>query len=276
MTIKSQANANMVLQSNQSEQEIIKQFNELELLAIEKFNNSQGDLVGYNCDKCKNKGMMFVYDFVNGRIHSKVKECECKIKRRSIKRLEQSGLKDLINQYKFSTYKAESDWQKLILTKAQSFLKNNARCFFIGGQVGSGKTHICTAICLHLLKQALDTKYMVWRDEIMNIKLNMFDEYREKLEELKKTKVLYIDDFFKMRKGEEPTTSDINIAFEIINHRYINKDLITIISSEKTLDELLDIDESIGSRLYQMAGEYVINIQKEQGKNYRLKNTAKL
>ena len=46
--------------------------------------------------------------------------------------------------------------------------------------------------------------------------------------------------------GKPITQGDINIAFEIINYRYIN-DLITIISSELLLDEIINIDEATGS-----------------------------
>lgn len=56
-----------------------------------------------------------------------------------------------------------------------------------------------------------------------------------------------IDDLFKGSVSK----SDVSIVFEIVNFRYFNN-LTMIVSSEKGVDELLDIDEVIGSRLIEM------------------------
>lgn len=48
---------------------------------------------------------------------------------------------------------------------------------------------------------------------------------------------------------------DINIIFEIVNYRYFNN-LPMIISCEKNIDDLLDIDEAICSRLVEMSKKY--------------------
>ena len=69
--------------------------------------------------------------------------------------------------------------------------------------------------------------------------------YSRLLTPFKTVPVLYIDDLFKTEAGKLPTTADVNIAFEIINHRYINPDYITVISTEKTMDELIAIDEAV-------------------------------
>ena len=87
----------------------------------------------------------------------------------------------------------------------------------------------------------------------------------------KNAKVLYIDDFLKVKKGEEPTPADINLAFEILNYRLLDPDKITVISSEKTLLDLLNYDEATMSRIFKAAGRYKINIEKDIKKNYRLK-----
>ena len=269
--LQAQYNSTEELYSKLSNEEFKATLNELVSSNITKYNNLEGELKGIDCPKCKNKGNIAIAITINDLLQEQIKECDCIKTRRSLERLEDSGLKELVVNYKFSTYKTESDWQSQILEKAKSFITNKGNCFFIGGQIGAGKTHICTAICLNYIKQGLDTRYMLWRDEVMSIKLNMTDNYSERLDELKRVKVLYIDDFFKIKTGEQPTTSDVNIAFEIINHRYNNKGLITIISSEKTMNDLLKLDEAIGSRVYQMAKNYTIDIHKDPSKNYRLR-----
>ena len=156
--------------------------------------------------------------------------------------------------------------------KAVEYAKNPEGWFYIGGQVGAGKTHICTAIAVYLLKQGLETYYMLWTDATVELKANKCDdeEYNKLMGKLKSVDVLYIDDFLKTEQGKQPTTADINIAFELLNNRY-NAKKITIVSSEKTLKEVLNIDEALGSRIKQRAGENDIAIAKDGRKNYRLK-----
>ena len=73
-----------------------------------------------------------------------------------------------------------------------------------------------------------------------------------------------IDDLFKGKI----TDSDINIIYEIIDYRYF-KSLPVIITTEKSIDELLKIDEAIGSRLYEMSKNHLVNIKGEK-LNYRI------
>lgn len=228
-----------------------------------------GNLTGYDCKKCKNKGV--IYYEKDG--YEYFRNCECMKVRRSIERIEKSGLKKALGKYTFENYKADEPFQKYIKTKASDFLSDfKDKWFYIGGQVGCGKTHICTAIVGELLNQGKSARYMQWRDDIVKIKANAnTDDYNRLIEPFKKVEVLYVDDLFKTEKGKTPTTADINIAFEIFNYRYINDNLITLISSEKTIDELIDIDEAVASRIYEMSRKYCICINPDKNKNYRLK-----
>ena len=80
----------------------------------------------------------------------------------------------------------------------------------------------------------------------------------------KKCKVLLIDDLFK----GSISGSDVNIMFEIINYRYLNG-LPVIVSCEKSIDEIMNIDEAIGSRLYEMSCGYVASFSGRR-LNYRM------
>ena len=236
------------------------------------YNDSVGKLDevdGYNCDICRNKGDIAYIDDNGYDIH---KPCKCQKVRMALRRAKRSGLGEVITEFTFDKYDAKDEWQRAIKTSAQQFCTDDdAKWFFIGGQVGSGKTHICTAISAHYIKQGYDVKYMVWAEEAKKMKAVVNDEnYQDMIGEYKDVEVLYIDDFLKVRNGEKPTTGDINLAFEIINHRLLEKDKITIISSEKTLDEIMDYDEATMSRIYQKAGAYKFNIGKDRQKNYRL------
>jgi DNA replication protein DnaC len=113
---------------------------------------------------------------------------------------------------------------------------------------------------------------MLWKDDSRKIKNNNFEGDGSLIEYYKNVEVLYIDDLFKTGKVEgqvqKATAGDINIAFEILNSRVVQKK-ITIISSESSIDELFDIDEAVAGRIRQMCGEFCVNISKGDGKNYR-------
>lgn len=253
-------------------------------------NRETGDLHetdGYKCDICNNRGYIhFVEEQKWGGqtyYHEASRECKCMATRKSIRRMMRSGLKNVIKSYTFDRYKTDEPWQAKIKERAMAFCKDeDAKWFFIGGGVGAGKTHICTAICSYYLKNGVEVIYMLWRDEIRQLKANVNEDlYGEKVEKLKKVPVLYIDDFFKPTADEvgtlkPPTDADIQIAYEILNYRYNNPDLLTIISSERYISEIVDIDQATGSRIYEKTGEYKLNIKREKEKNYRLKEVEML
>ena len=248
-------------------------YQEYQQQKVDWYNNTVGHLNdedGYNCNVCKNKGFIDTLGAGNCEVFVK---CKCMKTRETLRRARQSGLGDILTEFTFDKYIATDEWQIYTKTKAQEFCKNDdAHWFYIGGQVGSGKTHICTAIAAHYIKAGKEVKYMLWSEEAKKLKALVNDiGYQDEIAVYKNADVLYIDDFLKVRNGETPTNGDINLAFEIINHRLLSKDKITIISSEKTLDELLDYDEATMSRISTKSGTYKINIGKDRSKNYRLK-----
>ena len=246
---------------------------------VEFFNNIIGNLNeedGYNCDICKNRG--YVCEVATneqfGYKYNNRKPCKCSKTRETLKRAKRSGLGNIITDYTFDKYIVTDDWQKNLKEKAQRFCMDaDAEWFFVGGQVGSGKTHICTAIAAHYIKAGYETQYMLWIEESKKLKALVTDyhEYQKVIEPYKDAPVLYIDDFLKTRQGELPTNADINLAFEILNHRLMCDGKITIISSEKTLGEMLEYDEATMSRIFMECGEYKNIIERDISKNYRLR-----
>lgn len=228
---------------------------------------------GLNCSICKNKGYVVYGKNKYGEDELVQRPCVCEKSRKSIRNLKASGLENVIDDYRFDNYITTQPWQESVLEKAKKFVKDDGNSwFFIGGQSGAGKTHLCSAIAIELLRRGVEVKYMLWKSESRKIKNDNF-EGGNLIEYYKNVEVLYIDDLFKVGKsfGEEiqrPTAGDINIAFEIINSRVAQKKK-TIISSESTLLDLFDVDEAVAGRIKQMSGEYCLNISKGEGKNYR-------
>lgn len=110
-------------------------------------------------------------------------------------------------------------------------------------------------------------RYMLWRDASAELKglLTDGDEYQARIKPFKTVPVLYIDDFLKGGHSD----ADIRLAFEILNSRYNDSALRTIISSELSLFEILGLDEATGGRIYERAKGYVIESPRE---NWRLRN----
>lgn len=231
---------------------------------------------GYVCDQCLNRGYIYI---ANGKYVTR-RDCDCWKARQSIRRMQKSGLGKVIQKYTFQRYIAETDWQKRIKEAAQAFLQDaSAKWFFIGGQSGCGKSHICTAICQSLLA-AHEVHYMMWEEESVELKSMVTDveNYQNRMLRLKNVDVLYIDDFFSGKKERDgktsaPSFADVRLAREILNHRYVNGKT-TIISTEWYSKEIVDIDTALGSRIIEMCGKYCLNIGRANEKNHRLQMGA--
>ena len=200
--------------------------------------------------------------------------CECRGLRLAEDILNKSGIgKEFRNKrfdnFDFSRNMAVMKGYKSAMEYENQFLDiENTRCNSIMflGQVGSGKTHLSMAIANELMDRGIGVIYMGYRDAITNIKQNMLDSvyYNRVMNRYKNARVLYVDDLFKGKI----TDSDINIMFELINHRYFNN-LPMIVSSECSVGRLLDIDEALGSRLVEMTKGRVMEIRGKE-LNYRI------
>ena len=219
------------------------------------------DLGGVDCPVCQNKGYVMYrkdgYDYT--------KECECMNKRRFMRRIRKSGMSDMLRRYTFDSYETPDTSRQKVKAAAERFCESDTGWFYIAGQSGSGKTHICTAICSRLIEKGRDVHYMEWRDEIRQFKAIMnTEELDKKIERLKKVKVLYIDDFLKGGCSD----ADIRLAFEIINSRYNDTKLRTIFSTEATLEAVLSIDEALGSRIVERSKGFKVAAPRS---NWRLR-----
>lgn len=229
------------------------------------------DETGYDCPKCKNRGLFMV--IIDGSEY--MRRCECMQIRASILRMKESGLGEQIQRCRFDTFNAETDWQRAMLDSARRYVSEGIEkgaWFYAGGAVGCGKTHVCTAIVGELLKTRA-ALYVPWQTAVTQLRANVYDEeeYSDQLNRYKRIPVLYVDDFFKPIEGLKPQPGDLRIAYDLINYRYINK-LPTIISSEYYSMELIELDEATGSRIYEKAKGYTVNIKREAGKNYRYRD----
>ena len=255
-------------------------------MRVDGFNSSIGTLNeqdGYDCTICKNKGVIarLVTNERGCRYSQEIFFCKCRPVRASIMRMKRSGLESLLQKYRLESFVVNEEWQQNAKSKAERFAAGNGLLFFIGGQSGSGKTHLCTAIARELLYAGHELRYILWRDESVKLKAAVGDDekYQSLIGELKSINVLYIDDFLKVPIGRDeskPTSADLALALEIINNRY-NANRIKILSSEWNIKDIIGFDEALGGRIYEMSGpDFCLNIKKDRKRNYRTRNIAEI
>lgn len=243
-------------------------YEEMEQERADRFNSHVGELEGYDCAVCKNRGYLAELGASGDMC---VRECDCKAVRRTLRQVAETGIN---KSYGFDNFKVQNEWQQVLIDKAKKYVADPKGWFYVGGQVGAGKTHVCSAIFAELVRQGYEGHYMLWSDEGTSLKatVNDVNAYRAIMKPLMTVKVLYIDDFLKTKQGEKPTTADINLAFKLLNARYNNPDLLTIISSERYLGEVRNFDDAVGSRIYEKTQEFCVTLGRKADRNYRMKD----
>lgn len=231
------------------------------------WNSLPGELKGYDCSECKNKGWIAFIE--NG--YERKRPCKCIKVRDTLRRIHESGLSELLRTCTFQSFETTEPFQEHMKRSALEFVKRKSGCFAVCGQSGCGKTHICTAIVGGMIKQGLSARYLVWREESGRLKAHAADtDYPAMIAPYKQTDVLYIDDLFKTKEISDISGADVKLAFELLDYRDRNH-LITVISTEWTMLELSHIDEAIAGRIMQMSKGFRFIISKDQKKNYRLR-----
>lgn len=201
--------------------------------------------------------------------------CDCYEAELAKLRIKKSGISEEFRKKGFTDFDDRGNEQLKIAKSAainytKNFLetehsRNNSIMFC--GQVGSGKTHLSMAIANNLMnKMNVGVIYMPYRDTATVIKQSITDKdnYQNAINKYQTARVLFIDDLLKGKS----TDSDLNILFEIINYRYLNN-LPLIISTEKSVDDLLDFDEGVMSRIIQMCKGNIITFSGRE-LNYRI------
>ena len=239
---------------------------------IESFNSSEGQpdlLTQYDCPICKNKRMIAF----NQNGYFTTRACECEKIRTTIKNLKNSGL-GAVDKNTFENYSTDEKWQEEILKSAKNFASAPlGNWFFIGGQVGAGKTHIGKASAYEYIKKGILVKYLEWKKDIqyLNAIINT-PEYEKEFSKFVFAPVLYIDDFLKSF-NKSAFSGAVNRASDLIYSRYTQEDTTVIISSELMIDDIIEIDEGMGSRIVEKTKPLnsIINLKPDKSKNYRLK-----
>ncbi|PWW06291.1 DNA replication protein DnaC [Paenibacillus cellulosilyticus] len=226
----------------------------------------------YKCAICKDEEGYIVKDD-DDREYWRI--CECKSIRRVERLMRSSHITDEFRQKRFGNFNHVGRPQ--VVVDAFEAAREYANVFreirssrqnsiALLGRPGCGKTHLLMAIANKLLSSGVGVAYFPWVEGFNDLKSDL-DAVAEKVYRLQQAEVLYIDDLFKGRK--EVTPFQIEQLFAIINYRYLQHKPL-LISSERTVSDMCEIDEGIGSRIYEMSKTYRVTLQGGQELNYRL------
>lgn len=231
-----------------------------------------------NCTTCKGNGGKFIKRYNEELQYEEelFQPCpECSPIEDAKKLFKSSQISEEFQQKSFDNFIVEGRPQTVIearycaVTYFKEFTdiqKTKHHSIAICGQPGSGKTHLLMAIANGLIKQNIAVLYFPWVEALNNLK-NDFTKLDARIHRMQEVDVLYIDDLFKGRK--EPTEFQLEQLFAVVNTRYLNKKPM-LVSSEKTLDEIIKMDEGLGSRIHEMCRDYAVSMRGGQELNYRL------
>lgn len=238
------------------------------------YNKTRGRLGQLECPLCFNKGTI-AYVGENGFM--RVKPCGCRERRKTMQRARQTGAAALLGRYTFGSFTTAQPWQAVLLQAARDYAAaGTSGWFFIGGQSGAGKTHLCTAILGAAVKRGVAARYCIWPQEMRQLTgagFAGFTETNKRLDELCCAPLLYIDDLFKSDDNAPPDKRQSELAFEVLNSRY-NRMLPTIVSSERSYLELKSLNNAIAGRIRERCGRFEFSIKKESGKDWRAQTSA--
>lgn len=218
------------------------------------------------CIDCKDVGWI---RRVNDEGYEYFIECVCSKIKKNERYIKNCGIAEAFRDLTFNDFILENKptlikiAKKAAMQYAKDFIeqeqgRNNGLALL--GTVGSGKTHLAVATANHFLKKGIQVRYMEYQADVGALKRTRFDQegYYKIITPFLNCRVLLLDDLFKggVFKGEL-NNIELQIVYEIINHRYLKKKPV-IITSEYTVEEMLALDEAIGSRIMEMCHGHIV------------------
>lgn len=227
----------------------------------------------YNCSYCKDTGDIWVNTWT-------LRECtHCNIRKMEDiqRKIRAAQITEEFKAKTFGSFELEGRPEaiKKAFKVAQSYViafkeirktKHNGIALY--GNSGSGKTHLLAAVTNNLLSKGIEVFYFPWVEGIKELTNAEKGKVQDIIHRMQQCEVLFLDDLFKGRG--KPTDFQFEIAWSALNYRYLNNKPI-LVSTERSISDLLDIDEAMGSRIGEVTKNHmaIINGSREE-MNYRI------
>ena len=237
-------------------------------IRVDGFNREKVPSADYDCPKCLNRELIA---FLREDGNPGFMDCDCKAVRRSIRAMKESGLEAVIRDLTFDRFQATEPWQKRILSGCQAYAAEPKLWLLLCGQSGCGKTHLTlAAVGYRIFHRGQSVTFLDWR-KFNTLRETRSEEFYSLLKKAEAAQILFIDDLLKLEKTRTfHPAQELELAFQILNHR-VNQAAITVISTELTPEQLLQMDEATGSRILHMTKQFKHTVSADPRKNHRLR-----
>ena len=222
----------------------------------------------YRCEKCHDSGWLTIVK--DG--HEYARKCDCINRRKAEKALQESGISEAFRIKTLDNFTPKNQVQREALAKAKRYVEifgeySMHMNFMLLGQNGSGKTHLAVAIANALIDKNYLVRFVTFHDLLDQLSksrtqkketYSVIDKYRE-------ADLLVIDDIFRTTIREwngskNVIMSHVDAMFRIMDYRYFNKKA-TVITGEKTVLEMMDMDRAITGRLVETARGSIVEFK---------------
>lgn len=196
--------------------------------------------------ECKNKieGHAFLPEVKNGKLRFGYKACKFMLKHEKeyahLKNVTVSHEPNTIQEASFRDIDLTDNNRMHVIKALTEFIEQyrkgkQVKGIYLHGSFGSGKTFLISAMFHELAKDQVKSCILFWPEFLNDLKASFGkDDFKEKLDEVKRAKLLLIDDI-----GAENTTpwSRDDVLCPILQYR-MQEALPTFFTSNFTLEEL--------------------------------------